>query len=207
MRSSLALLVKVNGRTPKLMRFCQWIRAKVLAMATLRPNTIRDQTLIVRKLRRADRTIVGDASQARVQHPDELNDRKAVELVIFMTRQMPVETSDGRAATLRLKSVFITGNTCSAYAAIKKGVGYGILPYWLINEDLKAGALIELCPDWRPPAITVYIAYPQARFRPARVKLFIEYLWAESSVPPLSAKVSPASTSGATRVSNRALSR
>ena len=56
-----------------------------------------------------------------------------------------------------------------------------MLPYWLINEDLKAGALIELCPDWRPPAITLYIAYPQARFRPARVKLFIEYLRAEAS--------------------------
>jgi DNA-binding transcriptional LysR family regulator len=146
----------------------------------IKAGPIRDQTLITRELRRSRRTIVGDASQARVHHPDELNDRNAVQQLSFMTRQIPLETHDGRTATLRLKPAFITDNSYAAFAAIKKGVGYGILPYWLINEELKAGTLIELCPDWSPPAVPLYVAYPQAHFRPARLKLFIEYLRAEA---------------------------
>ena len=93
-----------------------------------------------------------------------------------MTRQIPLETQDGRAATLRLKPAFVTDNIYAALTAIKKGVGYGILPYWLVNAELDAGSLVELCPEWRPPAIALYLAYPQARFRPARLKKFIAYL-------------------------------
>jgi DNA-binding transcriptional LysR family regulator len=142
----------------------------------IKAGPIRDQTLIVHELGRAGRTVVGNASQARVEHPSELNTRNAVQLIIIETRQIPLETQDGRTATLRLKPAFVTDNLYAAHAAIKHGVGYGIMPYWLVNAELKAGTLIELCPDWMPPPISLYVAYPQARFRPARVKKFIEYL-------------------------------
>ena len=142
----------------------------------IRAGPIRDQTLIVHELRRTDRAIVGHASEARVAHPAELNSRDAVQLTTFMTRQIPLETKDGRNATLRLKPAFVTDNLYAALAAIKKGVGYGIMPYWAINDELKSGTLIELCAEWKPPAITLHVAYPQARFRPARVKIFIDYL-------------------------------
>ena len=147
----------------------------------IKAGPIRDQTLIVRELRRGGRTVVGNASQTLVQHPGELNERRAVHLITFMGRQIPLETKDGRTATLRLKPVFITDNLYAAFAAIKKGVGYGILPYWLINSELKSGSLIELCPEWKPPGISLYIAYPQGRFRPARLKLFIDYLRKETT--------------------------
>jgi DNA-binding transcriptional LysR family regulator len=142
----------------------------------IRAGPVRDQTLIVRELQRANRTVVGNARQARVGHPVELNGRNAVQLVTFMTRQIPLATQDGRAATLRLKPAFITDNIYAAFTAIKQGVGYGILPYWLVSAELQAGSLIELCPEWKPPAITLYVAYPQVRFRPARVRIFIDYL-------------------------------
>ena len=142
----------------------------------IRAGPIRDQTLIVHELRRTDRSIIGCASEARVAHPSELNRRNAVQLTTFMTRQIPLETRDGQSATLRLKPAFVTDNLYAALVAIKKGVGYGIMPYWAIHKELKSGTLIELCPEWKPPAITLYVAYPQARFRPARVKILIDYI-------------------------------
>jgi len=142
----------------------------------IKAGPIRDETLIVHELGRTERTIVAHPSQSRVEHPLELNGRNAVQLITFMTRQIPLETHDGRSATLRLRPVFVTDNIYAALLAIKKGVGYGVLPHWLVGPELKAGTLIELCPDWRPPAVTLYIAYPQARFRPARVRKFIGYL-------------------------------
>lgn len=146
----------------------------------IRAGPIRDQTLIVHEFRRAERTIVGTASQTCVEHPSELNGRHAVQLLTFMTRQIPLGTRDGRSATLRIKPAFATDNLYAALAAIRNGVGYGILPYWAIREDLNSGMLIELCPEWKPHAIPLYLAYPQARFRPARVKIFIDYLRKEA---------------------------
>jgi len=93
-----------------------------------------------------------------------------------MALQVPLETDDGRATTLTLKPALATDNIYVALMGIRSGVGYGILPKWLIQPDLAAGSLVELCPEWRPPSITLYIAYPQTRFRTARVKLFIECL-------------------------------
>jgi DNA-binding transcriptional LysR family regulator len=158
----------------------------------IKAGPIRDQTLIIRELHHGRRTIVGNASQARVQQPAELNERRAVHLIPFMARQVPLETKDGRTATLRLKPVFTTDNLYAALAAIINGVGYGILPYWLINSELKAGTLIELCPEWKPPGISLYIAYPQARFRPARLKLFIDYLRKEIAQPETHAQATMA---------------
>jgi DNA-binding transcriptional LysR family regulator len=142
----------------------------------IRAGPISDQSLIVHDLRRSDRTIVGSAAQPRVQHPAELSRRDAVQLVTYMARQIPLETDDGRTATLRLKPVLATDNIFVAFMAIKEDVGYGILPYWIVRADLEAGSIVELCPAWRPPAINLCIAYPQMRFRPARVKTFIDYL-------------------------------
>jgi DNA-binding transcriptional LysR family regulator len=142
----------------------------------IRAGPIRDRALIVHELGRTERAIVGNPSQACVGHPSELNSRGAVQLITFMTRQVPLETENGRTATLRLRPTFVTDNIYAGLAAIKRGVGYGILPYWLVNAELDAGTLIELCPAWKPPPISLSVAYPQARFRPARLKKFIEYL-------------------------------
>jgi DNA-binding transcriptional LysR family regulator len=142
----------------------------------IRAGPIRDESLIVHELRRSHRTIVGNAAEKSVQHPTELNRRPAVQLVTYMALQVPLETDDGRATTLTLKPALATDNIYVALMGIRSGIGYGILPHWLVQPDLEAGTLVELCPEWRPPAISLYIAYPQTRFRTARVKLFIEYL-------------------------------
>jgi DNA-binding transcriptional LysR family regulator len=89
----------------------------------------------------------------------------------------------------------VTDNIYAALAAIKHGVRYGILPYWLVDAELDAGTLIELCPAWKPPPISLYVAYPQARFRPARLKKFIEYLRNER-LRPGSKPIAPTSRVG-----------
>jgi DNA-binding transcriptional LysR family regulator len=148
----------------------------------IRAGPIYNESLIVHDLRRSDRTIIGNAAQSRVQHPAELSRRNAVQLVTFMSSQIPLETDDGRTATLTLKPTLATDNIYVALMGVRAGVGYGILPRWLVQSDLESGSLVELCPDWHPPAIILHIAYQQARFRTARVKRFIDYLRRELGV-------------------------
>jgi DNA-binding transcriptional LysR family regulator len=141
----------------------------------IKAGPIHDDSLIVHELRRSERMILGNAAQSRVLHPMELNRRNAVQLVTFMASQIPLESNDGRKATLTLKPVLATDNIYVALKAVRAGVGYGVLPRWLVQPDIDTGSLVELCPDWHPPPVTLHVAYQQGRFRSARVKRFIEY--------------------------------
>ena len=145
----------------------------------IRAGPIADTSLIVRDLWRADRIIVGGGKHVRVAHPRDLAAHKAVRLLNYVPAEVPLIDRSGDAFMLRMTSTFTTDNTVVALTAIRKGLGYGILPLWLVRGDLDSGTLVHLCPDWVPPAITLSLAYPQTRFRPARVKAFLAFVRSE----------------------------
>ena len=67
--------------------------------------------------------------------------------------------------------------TDSLYAlrtAALNRVGAGIVSAWVVAEDLAAGRLVHLAPEWSAAPLPVYLVYPQARFYPARLRAFVE---------------------------------
>ena len=142
----------------------------------IRAGPIRDESLIVRDLWLAERAIVALPDHPQVRHPSELERNDAVQLVTYVSHEVPLVSDENGSFILRLKPRFRTDNIFAALTAVKEGVGFAILPYWVVREELRTGVLIELCPAWRPPAVTLSVAYPQARFRPARVRAFLNHL-------------------------------
>lgn len=145
----------------------------------IRAGPIRDESLIVRALWRAERSIVARPDHPRVRHPAELEQHNAVQLVTYVAREVPLVKDGQQTATIRLKPIFATDNIFAALTAVKEGIGYAILPHWVVREELLSRTLIELCPSWHPPAVILSVAYQQARFRPARVKAFLDFLRTE----------------------------
>lgn len=142
----------------------------------IKAGPIQDRSLIVRKLWRAERAIVARTDHPRIIHPRELEPYGAVQLLNYVPREMSLESDDAQTFTLQIRPVYATDNTFAALLAVKKGIGYGILPHWMIKNELRCGDLVNLCPQWRPPAVSLSLAYPQTRFRPARVKTFLEFV-------------------------------
>ncbi|MEE3622445.1 LysR family transcriptional regulator [Nitrospirillum sp. BR 11752] len=66
--------------------------------------------------------------------------------------------------------------TPAVLAATRAGGGMSILPDYLVAEDLKAGSLVRLLPEWDLPAGGIYVVYPPARYRPAKVTAFVAML-------------------------------
>ena len=145
----------------------------------IKAGAIQDTSLIVRKLLHGDRAIVGRARQQPVAHPRELEHRNAVLLLNYVTRELPLANGQGQTFKLRMTVSFSTDNTFAALLAVKEGVGFGVLPLWLTERFLAAGILVDLCPGWHPPPVILSLAYPQSRFRPVRVKTFIDFVQAE----------------------------
>ncbi|TMV77193.1 LysR family transcriptional regulator, partial [Thioclava sp. BHET1] len=74
----------------------------------IRAGPIQDDALIVHELGRSAHAVVAPSSQPPVAHPDELAGYDAVHLAHLTTRQIPLQTEDGRSAILRLKPTFTT---------------------------------------------------------------------------------------------------
>ncbi|TWB43783.1 LysR family transcriptional regulator [Nitrospirillum pindoramense] len=66
--------------------------------------------------------------------------------------------------------------TPAVLAATRAGGGMSILPDYLVADDLKAGSLVRLLPEWDLPAGGIYAVYPPARYRPAKVTAFVAML-------------------------------
>ena len=145
----------------------------------IRAGPIRKRGLIVRDIWRMDRTIVAIASSPSATHPMELQNRPAVVLLSYVPREVPLEGPRKQKRILKQKPAFTTDNLNAAIVAVREGVGYGILPFWAIQDDLDARRLVQLCPRWRPSFIKLSIAFPPSRYRPVRVSAFVNYLMSE----------------------------
>lgn len=66
--------------------------------------------------------------------------------------------------------------TMGVAEATRLGVGLSVLPDYLAADDLAAGRLIEVLPQWRLPSGGIHAVFPTARFRPAKVRAFVDLL-------------------------------
>ncbi len=81
---------------------------------------------------------------------------------------------DGRTHRFAIRPRFSTDSLYALRGAILAGLGAGIVSSWLVGEDLAAGRLRRLAPDWEAAPLPVYLIHPYARFYPARLRLFLQ---------------------------------
>jgi DNA-binding transcriptional LysR family regulator len=145
----------------------------------IRAGPIRQLDLVVRPLWRVERTVVAASSFRRVSHPKALERLASVVVFTFVRDEILLTGPSNHEAVLKLSAAFSTDNIYAAIEAVREGVGYGILPFWAIKDDLDSGRLIELCPEWHPPFVMLSVAYPPSRYRPVRINAFVDYLRTE----------------------------
>ena len=67
-------------------------------------------------------------------------------------------------------SLYVARNTALA------GLGVAMVSSWTVVEDIAAGRLIELFPQWRPASLPVHLVYPWARYYPTRLRKFLDLM-------------------------------
>lgn len=72
-------------------------------------------------------------------------------------------------------SIFLDA-TLAVREAVRQGAGLSVLPDYAVAEDLAAGRLIEVLPRWRLPSGGIHAVFPAARYRPAKVRAFVDLL-------------------------------
>lgn len=67
-------------------------------------------------------------------------------------------------------------STLAVREAVRLGSGLSVLPDYAVAQDLKEGRLVRLLPQWELPSGGIHAVFPTARFRPAKVRAFVDLL-------------------------------
>ncbi|WP_120967090.1 LysR family transcriptional regulator [Comamonas sp. lk] len=66
--------------------------------------------------------------------------------------------------------------TLAVREAVRQGAGLSVLPDYVVAEDLQTGRLLQVLAPWSLPSGGIHAVFPAARFRPAKVKAFVDLL-------------------------------
>lgn len=79
-------------------------------------------------------------------------------------------------AVVNLRASIFLDATLAVREAVCHGAGLSVLPDYAVAGDLAAGRLIQVLPQWRLPSGGIHAVFPAARFRPAKVRAFVDLL-------------------------------
>jgi DNA-binding transcriptional LysR family regulator len=87
-------------------------------------------------------------------------------------------TPDG-PMTVRVSSNIELNNSLALRVAILEGTGVGRCTRWLIDAELKSGALVEVLPGVAPPPVPFHAVYLPSKFLPDKVRAFVDFTAAQ----------------------------
>jgi DNA-binding transcriptional LysR family regulator len=82
----------------------------------------------------------------------------------------------GAPASVRISGNLITNSGETLRLAALQGISISLAAGFLIGDDLQAGRLVRLLPDYRPEERTVNAVYPHRHHLSAKVRSFIDLL-------------------------------
>ena len=74
--------------------------------------------------------------------------------------------------------------TLAVREAVRQGAGLSVLPDYAVKQDLQEGHLVEVLPRWTLPSGGIHAVFPAARFRPVKVRAFVDLLQEHLSAQP-----------------------
>ena len=110
------------------------------------------------------------------KHPSELVGHDVVSYSLLATGdQWHFEGPEG-PISVKVRPRMWSNNGDSCIAACVQGAGIQLQPTFLIEQELRRGALIEILPQFRAANLGIYAVYPTRKFVLPKVKALVEFL-------------------------------
>ncbi|WP_374347813.1 LysR family transcriptional regulator [Chitinimonas sp.] len=92
--------------------------------------------------------------------------------------------ADEQHCAIKARSVFRANSANVARECARSGLGWTVLPDYMVADDIASGRLLTPLQGWSLPIGGVYAVYPASRFLPAKVRRLIGFLKAVFEVEP-----------------------
>jgi DNA-binding transcriptional LysR family regulator len=117
--------------------------------------------------------------------PSKLADAECIlNLNLVPRNRWPFQQEDGSLFSVDVKGHLEIDNGEALRAAALAGAGIIYVPRDLVEEDLSAGTMIEVLPDWPKIELPIHTLYPSRRLVPRRVTALVNAIASGLSSPP-----------------------
>jgi len=130
------------------------------------------------------RYVLAAAPVYLAQHgrPERAEDLQQHRCLTFGASGAPVTWKfDGADGTrsVNVESALAANSSVALHLAMLRGGGVALLPTYVVGEDLRSGAAVQVLPELTPKGFSgdqLYAVYLENRFLPPKVRVFIDYL-------------------------------
>ncbi len=77
---------------------------------------------------------------------------------------------------IRLNPLMRSDDSTYSYHAVRAGVGIGYMPAWLVDDDLAAGRLVQVLPQYHQAPQELYATYTSRKYLTPKVRTFIDFV-------------------------------
>jgi DNA-binding transcriptional LysR family regulator len=139
---------------------------------------VKDSSLFIKK--------IGHFRRILTASPEFLSRQKSQPLIDTLGDTACIVTNVGRDAnrwmlrngsrsvTLDVHGPIMTNAGGIVREAVLRGLGIGLMPGFLVQEDVRSGNLVRVLPDWRGVGIDLHAVWSSNRRPPAKVRLLME---------------------------------
>jgi DNA-binding transcriptional LysR family regulator len=157
----------------------------------LRIGTLEDSSLIAKRLTDNRRVLCASPDYLeRRGAPETPGDLEQHDCLLMVGAKGPRDrwtllSPDGSETTIRVRGPFESNMGEVVRDAVLAGLGISLHSTWHVCDDLKAGRLKVVLPDYRIPDSGIYAVMPQRRLMLPRVRAFIDFVVEKfGDVPP-----------------------
>jgi len=83
---------------------------------------------------------------------------------------------DGAERSVKIGGRVHANNGRLLTALAVDGLGVLLEPDFIVAPEIRAGRLVRLLPDFKPPSSDIHVAYPSRRHLSAKVRVFVDFL-------------------------------
>lgn len=146
-------------------------------------GTVEDPAVVAVKMAEIPRIVVaapsvlGDAPLPT--HAAELSTLPWLALRTFYRNEITLQHRGGEQQSIAIRPRISTDSLFAMRNAALLGLGVCVASAWAVAEDVKAGRLLHLLPEWHAAPLPMYLLYPYAQFYPAKLRRFAEIVRAD----------------------------
>lgn len=146
----------------------------------LRGARVIDDSLIARKLGDIPfRLVASPGFLDRIGRPQAIDDLIGQPLAAYGPFAgdgvVPLSFTE-KPASVQFRPVLRSGNETVLMLAVGAGIGYGMLPMPMVEEELATGRLELVLPEIVMPSAPIYAVYPNRSYLPAKVRTFLDHI-------------------------------
>lgn len=147
---------------------------------SIRVGWLPDSSLVARKICDWPRLLCASPDyierRGKPETPEQLADHECIIFTLLPAQFHWTFSKNKRQKRIQVNGRIKTNNADSVRILLLEGAGISVLGDYLVKDDIKAGRLVRLLPDYDCGTAGIYAVYQDRHYQQAKVRLFIDFI-------------------------------